>query len=329
MTSLSLLPLGAHGQTNEEMERRALYAADRIRVAADQAIVDRFFPQTPVNPDAPDYRSSCFGVYERAPDGSPLTIIAVDPDAQHEVLALRRQSNGQYISTEIAPEDFDFSALRCSVEFVDVDEDGRNEVEVLMSGVSGGDADFLFRWDGSQLISIGPTWEEDSIEPSLYNAWFCNLYNDGTLAAVSLDGKVEAGDVPIYTSIYRLKDGEYRFVTRSALTLIYSSRKPAPGEVNPVSPSFTLEPESTGPYVLRVANGDCSGKHRASGAHISINGKELVGPSSLSSQVGELVVPISKLVPGTNAITVLVDGEPGAQIQVVVEDHTPVSAHQE
>jgi hypothetical protein len=327
MTSLSLLPLGAQGPTKEEIERwRAQGAAEQVRRAADQAIVDRFFPQNLVNPDHPEDKRNCFGVYERAGDGSPLTIIAVYPDAQHEVLAVRRQSNGQYTSTEIAPEGFDFALARCSVEFIDVDGDGRNEVEVLLSGAHAGDADFLFRWDGSQLISIGPTWKTKwGINPSLGNAWFCNLYSDGTLAAVSIDGSSGEEDAPVYGSIYRLKDGQYSFVTRSAFALPFRRGKQAPEEE---SRTFTLFSESTGPYVLRVGNGDIDGKNRLTSGHISINGEELVDSSRLSRQTGELAVPIAKLAPGTNKITVLLDGEPGGDIQVVVEDHTPNFAQQ-
>ena len=318
--TIALLQLASQGQSAAREDKSQLQA-EAAKIAS---IVDQFYPSYLIDPDYPKHRDSCAGIYDKAADGSPLTIFVVYPQMQSgirgELLVLHRQSTGEYTSAKVAPSDFDFGAAFCEVDFVDVDGDGKEEVQISLPGTGTVSADFIFRWDGSHLISIGPTERSEwSTSPSLNNPWFINLYDDGTLAAVSLDDFAPVEDAPTPTSIYRLEGGKYAFATHSALSFFFSIG-------GPESKEFTLKPDSTGPYVLQIANGVVTGEERVSNARVSINGVEV---ASFSKEVGTKRVPLSNIVAGENTISVDLVGKPGATIFFAVEDHTPDPAHQE
>lgn len=277
-----------------------------------------------MDPESPDLRGDCFGVYDKAADGTPLTIFAVYPETFHGVkgkmVEIRRQSSGKYTVTDIGPSNFSFSGMYCSVKFVDIYEDGRDEVMVGVRGVDPGQASFLFQWDGKQLTNIGPTVQPwGHVLPALANVWFANLYDDEALAAVSLDDFSREADAPATTLIYRLQNGQYKVASHSEFTFSYSC---GPRSCEQTSWHFTLEPSSVGPYVLRIGNGDLHRKNRVTAATVLINGVEVANSADVNQQVGVFTVPLDGVLKEKNTISVQLQGGSNAIIYLAVEDHT-------
>ncbi len=257
------------------------------QIAAIQPIVDRFFPVDLMNPARPDNRRNCFGVYDRAADGTPLTIFAVYPETFHGVdgrmVEIHRQSSRGYTATDIGPSKFGFSGVYCSVEFVDIYQDDRDEVMVSVEGIDPGKASFLFQWNGTQLTSIGPTvqpWEH--VLPAFSNVWFAKLYDDEALSAVSLDDVSREAGAPVTTLIYRLQDNKYKLAAHSTFTFFFGC---GPHSCEQTNMPFSLEPSSVGPYVLRIGNGDLQGKNRVTAATVLINGVEVANSANVNEQV--------------------------------------------
>lgn len=92
------------------------------------------------------------------------------------------------------------------------------------------------------------------------------------------------------------------------------------GEPIPSTFHFDLLKDSTGPYVLRLANGDNQGQHRVASAHIVLNGVEVLSPNNFSQQVEflDIAVPLTQ----QNKLEVTLAGEPLGLVVITVEDTT-------
>ena len=89
--------------------------------------------------------------------------------------------------------------------------------------------------------------------------------------------------------------------------------------------TFRLPEDSTGPYVLRVINGSPQGGHRARSVRILLNGTEIVATGRVNSKTEFLWVPVSRQLRQQNLLTVSVDGKPGAEIYITLEDLNAVA----
>jgi hypothetical protein len=91
-----------------------------------------------------------------------------------------------------------------------------------------------------------------------------------------------------------------------------------------------LKTDVTGPYRIRIINGDASGQHRASAIRVYLNGKEARGAREISPGVGfaRLRPPsdiyrktfFSSSDPPKNKLRLKIEGPPGAQITLSIED---------
>jgi len=294
-----------------------------------ESVANRFYPQKFID-DAirlkePLNRIICASAYSVAPGGAPQVIVAGYSDGfQGTVKVLGRQGAGNY-RVLYEPAGLDLDGAPCSVEFIDVDGDGVQEIHVAFGSASGNDGDWLFKWDGRTLRSIGATAQRDGeTYTKLVNIAFEDLYHDGTLAVVSAGGDSLAEDglaaeAPEY--VYRLVNGHYVLAAPVLLVDTFTSQEP---RRLPTDGQFYLPKGSTGPYTLRVVNGDRAGAGRVSSGQIRLNGKEIVSPDRFKTPAGILSVPLSPLRSGDNQLSVeLPHDRPGGHITVVVEDHTP------
>src|SRR3984885_6108558 len=71
------------------------------------------------------------------------------------------------------------------------------------------------------------------------------------------------------------------------------------------------------PFTMQVVNGNGIGRERVTSATVSLNGTQILGPSEINQNVGELDPTVSP-VAGENTLQVTVDGAPGAEISIAI-----------
>jgi hypothetical protein len=84
---------------------------------------------------------------------------------------------------------------------------------------------------------------------------------------------------------------------------------------------FRTSVDSTGPYRLRVINGDRTGSHRVSSGTITLNNVIIVEPSQLSAGTEFIEISIESL-PILNVLKAELGGTDGAKILITVTDST-------
>jgi hypothetical protein len=89
--------------------------------------------------------------------------------------------------------------------------------------------------------------------------------------------------------------------------------------------AYSLPQDASGPYVLRVTNGATDGSRRMKSARILLNGTEVVSRKQVNSKTEFLWVPVSRLMREQNVLTVIVEGKPGSEMYVTLEDLDAVS----
>lgn len=195
---------------------------------------------------------------------------------------------------------------------------------IALGGYSPGTSSFIFRWDGTNLTSIGKTNQTKSgVKPALDNVWLGNLYGDGTTTAASSEFMNDDSDAPTDPSvIYVLKNGTYVFGTNA---IFLNSFYLSDGYPGPVTESFTVDAGSAGPYTLRIGNGNVDNSSRVTNATVTLNGIVVVSSGTLTGQIGTFSIPLSNIVAGTNTITVSLAGDNGSQIAIAIESHIPTS----
>jgi hypothetical protein len=302
----------------------------QTQAANVQNVVDQFYPQKYVD-DANRQgeqlnHKTCHAVYQVLSNGEPQVIIAGYADGyQGTIKVLTRKSPGVY-TVAYEPAGLFLGGIDCRIELVDVDGDGINEVHVSFTSARGIDGDWIFKWDGLQLRSIGPMSQRKGIaHTKLANASIEDLYHDGTMAIFSvsltpppIDASVPTTPDSLYL-LYRLSGGKYVLDT-PVVEIADFPRATMKPQAEPAS--FDLPKGSTGPYQLRVVNGDASTKNRVSSGHIWVNGSEFVKPNQLNQQVGIFTVPLPPLLQTGNQLTVKIESAPGSHITVLIEDHT-------
>ncbi len=315
-----------------------------------QQIVDQFYPQTLVDQadnggpgSVPFHRNSCHAVYDTLLGGAPKTIIAgYTNNVGGAIRVLQATTPGNY-QIAFEPTNLGLVGVNCGITLKDVDGDGKKEVIVSFSSFRGNSSDWIFRWDGSALTSIGPTssTKRGKTDTKLMNSAFFDIYHDGTLQIVSvgenpppIDGsQPTAGD-----DVYRLVNGHYVLATPVLFfSTFYRGRaKPVPRSAN-----FDLLASSKGPYTLRVTNGgknvnekkkkndhdndaddrdDDRIKNRVDSGDISVNGVEVVEDNMFKGKNSIFSVPLNNLKPQGNDIKVTLEGKPGGFITVTVVD---------
>jgi hypothetical protein len=295
----------------------ALLVPSEALMAEDlQQIVSGFYPKSLVDAAASAnqadtmQRLSAFAAYDQN------TIVAAYSNGiLGDVLVLKRGTDGQY-KVAYEPANLEFAGSDCEVSLLDVDGDGTNEVIVSFSSLRGNTIDWVFKWDGTVLKSIGPTSpppDGTSMDSVAMNSEFIDFYHDGTLQMVvvgenppPLDGS------PLTTpdTLYRLTGGTFQPI---ATLNFFDTFVRADGAPTMDSRSFTIDNPNTA-YVMRIANGDGQGGKQVSSAEIYVNGQQVVSPSAFSQGVPTLTVPIS--VASSNTISVNLKSTPGSELTI-------------
>jgi hypothetical protein len=234
------------------------------------------------------------------------------------IRVIQADSSGQY-GVIFEPVDLDLNGIDCSVALKDMDGDGKNEVIYSFDSFKMNSVDWLFRWNGSQLVNLAPDLiVRSKPKPGhFFNMALIDLYHDGTLQVVRggeypppADGSLPS----VAETLYRLEGSKFVEVGSNFFSVVFVRQDGAP---TPDSEWFQLVQRATGPYMLHLTNGDKDGKNRVSGAHVVLNGTEVVSPQQLNQTVEFLDVAINSLL-SNNRIDVTLEGAIGSKITLIV-----------
>jgi hypothetical protein len=247
---------------------------------------------------------------------------------QGVIRVIRAQSGGTY-GVILEPTNLNLWGFNCGLELVDADGDGIKEVKFSFpGGVRGNTQDWVFRWDGIQLLNLSPVSQDENgqLSTELVNSLFLDLHHDGTLQILNPPVFLGLGsDTELPEVIYRLTPTGYELDKVALFVTTFTREK---GEPITVTRHFPLLKDSTGPYVLRLSNGGSGGQHRVSSARIMLNGVEVLSPLHFSQQVEFLEIPVELV--ANNKLEVTLAGEPLGFVTITIEDTAAVtSAHQQ
>lgn len=283
-----------------------------------QALVDPFYPADRLKPITAAERQSCAAVLSGTA-GSPTAVIAGYTNRSNGAIrVLQRTEQGQLAVTFDNPERWVLPGARCTVRLRDVDFDGRPEVFVSFQAVRAS-AGWVFKWDGTTLSSLTPVRTAEGRESSLLmDPTTYDLDHQGPLEIIAARDVERLGpgmrsQTPAF--VYRL--GANGFEVDGSLLVVAAYR----GDVDPRanSRSFRLLQDSSGPFKMRLVNGDRAGNHRVTGVTVTINELTIVEPRDVtaSTQFASAAVPSLAV---QNHVTATLTGPPDATLLVLLED---------
>jgi hypothetical protein len=288
-----------------------------------QQAVDRFYPADRLNTGDPADRRSCAQVLAMTAAGRPDVVIAGYADRTAGALrVLRRSAAGEWAPAADAPAEWLLpgTRTRCTIRLHDVDFDGQPEAFATFEGIRAG-VGWIVRWDGSRLVNLTPTRRDGErqvsvlLDPAVYD-----LEHSGPLRVVAARQVASAAPgvpPPSPAFVYRL--GPSGFEVESAILAIMGFRV----DVDPRGNLRSFRPvtDSSGPYTVRVINGDRTGARRVTGATLRINGAEVLGPLRVHERAEFTTAELPSL-PVQNQVTATLTGPTDAFVIVLVQDST-------
>jgi len=283
-----------------------------------QALVDPFYPADRLKPTTAAERQSCGAVLSDTA-GSPSAVIAgYTTRSSGAIRILQRTEQGALAVTFDNPERWVLPGARCSIRLRDVDFDGRPEVFVSFHAARSS-AGWVFKWDGSTLSSLTPVRTVEGRESSLLmDPTIYDLDHQGPLEIIAARDVERLGPgmrsrAPAF--VYRL--GASGFEVDGSLLVVAAYR----GDVDPQanSRSFRLLQDSTGPFRMRLVNGDRAGNHRVTGVTVTVNELTIVEPRDVTASTEFASAPVASLAV-QNHITATLIGPADATLLVLLED---------
>ena len=285
-----------------------------------QLVLDQFYPVDRLKPQTGAERQSCAAQLPGAANQPPAILAGYTTRATGALRLLRRTSAGALEVAFDSPDTWSMPGSRCSIRLRDVDFDGQPEAFVNYQGVRASSG-WVFKWDGTTLRNLTPTETVDGrlssllLDPALYD-----LDHQGPLeliAARAVERQVPGTRSRYPAYVYGLADAG--FTVQGSVVAVVGYR----ADVDPRSNlrSFRLIEDSTGPYRLRVVNGDRFGKHRVTGASIQVNEVPVLEPRDLTEAMAFASVTIPALAV-QNHVTATLTGAADGTLLVLIEDGT-------
>jgi hypothetical protein len=287
------------------------------KLSADQ-VASIYYPQEMADPDGQAGQNYCAVSSEKSASGAPTTVFAAyiwGPDTNPgEIWVFQRQSNGDYRGSRVGDPNLMLSADRCDISVTDAGPAVGKVIEVTLWG-NRNSSSFLFRWDGSRLATIGPVDRsaDSRLIDAVVESWRLLPIFSGNAPGLEVHG----GDP--YDAIYRFDGRRYAFQARVAYSGVFRCLADA---CDATYETFRITRKMTGPFVLRVGNGELSGKGRVPAASVEINGVDM---GELAPADGVTVFPAAKLAVGVNKIHIRPQPSTDGSVRtiyVLVEDHT-------
>jgi hypothetical protein len=198
---------------------------------------------------------------------------------------------------------------KCAITAIDLTGDGAPELYINFRGAQA----WVFALSGSTLTNLTPVETYSGVDTTrLYRPALCDVRHDGTIQVCTAPGD----DIP--AKVYQ-STGTTFAPERFALTVL---RFQADWASDAKIASFSLLPDSVGPFTVRVVNGDRSGQHRVTSGSVRINNVEQITASQLTDSVEFVEAEISGSLLSSNEISVNLTGAANSTIFVIVRDST-------
>jgi hypothetical protein len=283
-----------------------------------QALVDPFYPTDRLKPITAAERQSCNAVLSGTA-GSPTAVIAGYTNrSSGAIRVLQRTDQGAFAVTFDSPEPWVLPGSRCTIRLRDVDFDGRPEVFVSFQGVRSS-AGWIFKWDGTTLSNLTPTRTAEGrtssllMDPTAYD-----LDHRGPLEIIAARDVERLGPgLPSQNPAFVYRLGASGFEVDGSLLVVAAYRADVDPRSN--SRSFRLLKDSSGPFKLRIVNGDRAGSHRVTGVTVTVNEVTVVEPRDVTAATEFASAPVPALAV-QNHITATLTGPPDATLLVLLED---------
>lgn len=260
------------------------------------AIVERFSPE--FGPTRGEIHK-CFATVASGGPQLRNAIVAAYADDQQGRFRLLIPSRGTYLvayDMEIASAD----TFSCSVELIDVDGDGVDEVKITFASRHSELTDWILKIHANQLISLGPTAtnRDGRLMSLLRNSVLLDVKHNGTLQVIGSPPEIEERDSG--PKLYVLQSGRYQV---GEPLLFHQAIADVGSEADIKIGEFNLPPSLDGPFkLIVVGRAEKSEAEKVRGT-ISVNGLEVVSHKSLR----DLSVRLENLIVGTNQIALKLD----------------------
>jgi hypothetical protein len=205
-----------------------------------------------------------------------------------------------------------------SLKLLDLNADGTPEIIVTMtSGHAPDNPDtWIFQWSGHQLRLISPICSVGNLDLSCLNqVSFIDMGGDGKLSVLAwpvfhVDPTTGAAKASGPWTLYAETNGTFH-PAPNAFSFVreFSRGTGAP---------FTSQRDfsaTAGAAILRIVTG--TGAESVTSGHITLNGKEIAGPSDFKRRQHVYEVPVTLL--NNNTLRVQLDGKPGSKITVLID----------
>jgi hypothetical protein len=300
-------------------------------IVTDQDIAGQFFPQRLVDESNEIFnqggprpsRNMDFVVADLNGVGaSDFIIVAYTNGFSGAIRVLRKQSSTAFLVAE--PDLPTLGGIIPKVELVDIDNNRRPEVIVSFSSARGSAADWVFKWNGTALVLIGPTSGENEnrhVSTLLSEAAFIDLDGDGILEIVNSPqlGPVANDETELNPDqinkfeVFKF-DGNIYGIWKS-LNFIHTFIRSNGGPVEGIR-QFSVS-RSNISYMLKILNGDAGGNNRVSSALVRLNGRTVVDPERFGQEVSEIITPVT--LQSSNSLSVELRSAPGSQMTITIE----------
>ena len=284
-----------------------------------QAIVDRFYPERLGALSAPEAFTT-HAVLEGSDDNPGMVLATYTNRAAGAVRVLARSAAGTWDVASESPEFLLLPGGRCGIRLVDLDFDGRPEALISFQATRA-ITTWVFRWDGSRLISLTPTQlARDGEVSQLLSAFTWDLDHMGPLRiiaerVVERPGPGQRPRNPAF--VYRLGPDGYEVENTVVAVMGFRADVDARSNLRP----FRLIQDSEPPFTMRVINGERGGRSRVTGATIFINNRSVLDQRDVNAMTEFSSVPLPALLT-ENHLTASLTGPPEGRIIVLIEDST-------
>jgi len=297
----------------------------------DRAIVERLFPAELLKDSDTGFgKEDCFARLD-----STTIVAAYSYSLSAAIVLLKDDGQGQY-RRAFKVSGLDLIGDRCHVNPVQLWDDahaltpGQRPQQVIVGfSIRINSIEWAFDVVDDKLVSINPASSEvgdnGEIEPTLSDYGLVNYYHDGTMQMISggeypppADGSGPDKGMDLYRIVDHKLVLDPSVDVIMAMTVSSSSRS---GEHY----DFLKPIHRSGPFILRMVNGDWHGENRVHSAFVSLNGK-VVASFNQADDIVEINVPLKE---GNNVIAVEAAPEGSQQMTLaIVQKIAPTTSAQ-
>jgi len=289
------------------------------QVGPEDSVVNQFFPEWLITESNSDFARGgpepfqAFAYADADLNGTgtaDFIVAAYSNGFSGAVLVLERQGTS---AVQVAAPSFPLmGGIYPNVTMLDVDNDGRPEAIVSFSSARGAGADWVLKWNGKTLQSIGPTTlvAGANLATSLSESLFIDLNGDRTLEIISAPRSGSRSDGQTLT-VFNLDNGVYHDSNASFnifATFLRDTMSPTPAVRN-----FSVANPNR-EFVMTIVNGDGRSHGAVSNAIVKLNGVIVAGPSVFNQQVQTIRIPVT--VATSNTLSVQLGSAPGSLLAI-------------